>query len=202
MPSFKLYKGNDDFFDGYTAVTYDGISRVHECVAATGYQREIICGQPDRLPLMGKRESPGHLSAEFRRGIDTNTLAASLGNHTFRWASFAFALNISVIGCQPNLIAVIQQLADHRGKKSCMAPLLDLVVHPGRAELHAVHDLVHLVHDQPHHLGLPGVDCGVEDARSIAVAKASLVSDIQPGQTMAFPELFPEFLFAVGRVDG
>jgi len=161
-------------------VTYDGISRVHECVAATGHQGEIICGQPDRLPLVGKREGPSHLSAKFRRGIDTNTLAASFGNHPFRWAAFTFALDVPVIGRQPDLIAVIQQLADHRGKKSCMAPLLDLVVHPGRTELHAVHDLVDLVHDQPHHLGLPGVDCGVEDARSIAVAKASLVSDIEP----------------------
>ncbi|MCG4878130.1 hypothetical protein L0N00_17010, partial [Eggerthella lenta] len=79
---------------GYTAVTYDGISRVHECVAATGHQWEIICWQSDRLPLVGKREGTSHLSAEFRRGIDTNTLAASLGNHTFRWATFAFALNI------------------------------------------------------------------------------------------------------------
>jgi len=65
-----------------------------------------------------------------------------------------------------------------------------------------VHDLVDLVHHKPHHLGLAGVDCGVEDARSIAVAKAALVGDIQPGQAMAFPELLPEFLFAVGRVDG
>ena len=35
-----------------------------------------------------------------------------------------------------------------------------------------------------------------------AVAKAALVGDIQPGQAMAFPELLPKFLFAVGRVDG
>ena len=83
-----------------------------------------------------------------------------------------------------------------------MAPLLDLVVHPGRAKLHAVHDLVDLVHDQPHHLGFPGMDCGVEHARSIAIAKAALVGDIQPGEAMAFPELLPELLFAVGRVDG
>ena len=46
------------------------------------------------------------------------------------------------------------------------------------------------------------VDCGLEDARSITVAQAALVSDIEPGQAMAFPELLPEFLFAVGRVDG
>lgn len=75
-------------------------------------------------------------------------------------------------------------------------------MHPGRTELHAVHDLVDLVHDQPHHLGFPGVDCRVEDARSITIVKAALVSDIETRQTMAFPELLPEFLFAVGRVDG
>ena len=65
-----------------------------------------------------------------------------------------------------------------------------------------MHDLVHLVHDQPHHLGLPGVDYRVEDARSIPIAKSPLVGDIQPGQAMTFPELLPEFLLAVARVNG
>ena len=107
---------------------------------------------------MGKREDPSHLRAEFRRGIDTNTLAASFGNHTFRRSAFAFALNVAVIGRQPDLITVFQQLADQGSQESTPAPLLDLVVHPGRAELHSVHDLVHFIHDKPHHLGLPGVD--------------------------------------------
>src|SRR5690606_10207454 len=100
---FKLHKGHDDFLNGYTAVAYDGISLVHECVAATGHQGEIICWQSDRPPLVGKREGPSHLSAEFRRGIDTNTLAASFGNHTFRGAAFAVTLDIAVIGRQPHL---------------------------------------------------------------------------------------------------
>ena len=68
--------------------------------------------------------------------------------------------------------------------------------------MHAVHNLVDLVHDQPHNLGLAGMYCGVENAGCIAVAKTALVNDIQPGQAMAFPKLLPEFLFAVGRVDG
>ena len=112
-------------------MTDDGLSRVYECVAATGHQGEIICGQSDRLPLVGKREGPSDLRTEFRRGIDTNPLAASLGNHTLRGAAFAVAFDVAVIGRQPDLIAIIQQLADQRGKKSGMAPLLDLVVHPG-----------------------------------------------------------------------
>ena len=112
-------------------MTYDDISRVHECVSATGHQRKIICWQSDWLPLVGKREGPSHLSAEFRRGIDTNPLAASFGNNTFRWEALAFALNVAVIGRQPDIIAIIQQLADDSREESCMAPLLDLVVHPG-----------------------------------------------------------------------
>jgi len=65
-----------------------------------------------------------------------------------------------------------------------------------------MHDFVDLVHDQPHYLGLPWLDNGIKDDRSLTVAKPPLVGDIEPGQAMTFPELLPEFLLAVGRVDG
>jgi len=64
----------------------------------TAYQGEITCWQSYRLPLVGKREGPSQLSAEFRRGIDTNTLATSFGNHAFRWTAFAVTLDIAMIG--------------------------------------------------------------------------------------------------------
>ena len=64
----------------------------------------------------------------------------------------------------------------------------------GQSALAQGHVHPHRLDDQPHHLGLHGVDCGVEDAHSITVAKTALIGDIQSGQAMAFPKLLPKFL--------
>ena len=78
-PLLKLHQGHDGFFDGEPTVTDDGLSRVYECVTATGHQGEIICWQPHWLLLVGKREGPGDLGSEFRRGVNTNPLATEYG---------------------------------------------------------------------------------------------------------------------------
>ena len=87
--------------------------------------------------------------AKGRVGIDANPFTAQVRHSPFRRTTATFRFDIAVVGGQVDTEASIQKQIEERVQVRLLGPLADLVVHPGSAHFHPVHDLVDLVDDQP-----------------------------------------------------
>src|SRR5439155_25350570 len=75
-------------------------------------------------------------------------LPPKIRNRSFRRASASLGLKVAMVRGEKNGKATIEEQVEKPCQETLLRPLAHLVVHAGRTELHAVHDLIDRIDNQ------------------------------------------------------
>jgi len=155
-----------------------------------GQQGEVVLRETNGSPFQRGWKAFFHFSAKGRVWIDADSFAAQVRHSPFGWTTATFRLEVAMIRSQIDTEAPIQEQIEECVQVRLLGPLAHLVVHPGGAHFHPVHDLVDLVHDQPGD-SCPGMRKRFGNGFQITVAQPLDVDDLVWRETLIRPELRP-----------
>ena len=140
------------------------------------------------------RSRPGiarvRATAQVWVGVDPGAFPPNVGDCAFGWPPVAFRLDVAVVGGQVDREPVAEQPIQKARHEPFAGPLPNLVVHARRAQLHAVHDLVHLVDDEAKRVGVITREDLVDTVEG-TVSQSLGVADGSRRHTLVYPELAP-----------
>ena len=148
MPPIDLDKRNEQFLDANASVTDKRFSSPNKSGPVRGDECEIILRKANRRPIQGVRESLLDLSPESGIGVNTHPLATQVRYRSFSRPTHASHLHVAVVRGQENSKSLVMEQTEKIPQETLPGPLPNLVVHPRRPQLHAVHDPVHFVNDE------------------------------------------------------
>ena len=131
-----------------------------------------------------------HLVTKGRVGVDADPFTAEVRHSPFGRTPTTFRLNVAMIRSQIDPEAPIQKQIEECAQVWLPGPLAHLIVHPGDAQFHPVHDLVDLVHHQPGDPGLGMRKC-LRNGFQTAVTQPLEVHDLIWREALIPPELRP-----------
>ena len=195
-----MNEGDANFFERRPAVTDQGRAFLHERMAVRREHRRQIFRQAIVGPPEHRRE---FIQTGFgQRGIGVNaaTLAALVAEDTLLGIADTNRLGVAVVGGNEHIESERAKFINQTGEKTFLAPSANLSSHTHRAELHPVHDLVHLKKRDAQGAGLRRDDV-VNLGEVAGIAMHVGESNLRRGQCVVGPKLPPTRLVTVRAVN-
>src|SRR6266496_1244641 len=128
-------------------MAHNALLLLYKRLPSRSQESEVVLWETNRAPFQRGPKAFFDLGAKSSVRIDADSLTPQVRHGPFRRATATFCLDIAVVRSQIDTEPAIQKQIEESVQVRLLGPLVHLVVHPGGAHFHPVHNLVDLVDD-------------------------------------------------------